>query len=50
MLTRHQSSLKTNQISIGPYLLEIKEEKIQSNRVSIDENRESGLYPKEPII
>ena len=27
MLTRHQSSLKTNQISIGPYFLEIKEEK-----------------------
>ena len=27
VLTRHQSSLKTNQISLGPYFLEIKEEK-----------------------
>ena len=27
VLTRHQSSLKTNQISIGPYFLEIKEGK-----------------------
>ena len=27
VLTRHQSSLKTNQISIGPYFLEIREEK-----------------------
>ena len=27
VLTRHQSSLKTNQISIVPYFLEIKEEK-----------------------
>ena len=25
--TRHQSSLKTNQISVGPYFLEIREEK-----------------------
>ena len=27
VLTRHQSSLKTNQISVGPYFLEIREEK-----------------------
>ena len=26
VLTRHQSSLKTNQISIGPYSLKIREE------------------------
>ena len=28
VLTGHQSSLNTNQISIGPYFLEIKEEKV----------------------